>query len=394
MIDSLISNPPINGICDAAFEAAREAFRVNFTEDGEWGAGACVIVDGRTVLDLWGGYVDPEQSVPWREDQIVNTYSSGKGPATILALNAVEGGEITLDQPIADVWPEFATAGKEKVTLRMLLSHRAGLPAIRPRLKPGDKYDWDLMCRMLANETPFWTPDSGHGYHVNTFGFLVGETLRRATGSSIGELLRERLAGPVDADYYWGVPAAEQHRIAPLLQENNLSLDTPAQWAQAFPPSGDADHDQMIWHTYFNPPGFSGHGAVDTPAWRNAAIPSNNGHGNARGLARMYDRFLRGSEADPFVSEPLRREAATIHSDGHDIVLGAPSRFGLGFQIPPPDRPVGPNPASFGHAGHGGSFGWVDPDVTLAFGYVTNKPAPRFQVSKALRVLNAAYDCL
>lgn len=394
MSDTSLSNVPIDGRCDTRFESVRDAFRVNFAEDGEWGAATCVIVDGTTVLDLWGGYIDREQSVPWREDQIVNTYSSGKGPATMLALNAVERGELRLDEPIADVWPEFAAQGKEAITLRMLLSHRAGLPAIRPRLQPEDKYDWDLMCRMLAGETPFWEPDSGHGYHVNTFGFLVGETLRRATGKPINTLLQERLAGPANADYYWGVPPGQHWRIAPLLQDNDFPLDTPEQWAQAFPPSGDAEHDLMVWHTYFNPPGLSGHGAVDTTAWRNAAIPSNNGHGNARALARMYDRFLRGSEAGPFVGASLRGEAATIHSDGDDIVLGSPSRFGLGFQIPLPDRPVGPNPASFGHAGHGGSFGWVDPDLRMTFGYVTNKPAARFQISRALRVLGAAYAAL
>ncbi len=384
-----IIDPPIDGFCDPKFSAVRHAFRSNFADDGEWGAAACVILDGETVVDVWGGYVDREQTRLWRQDQIVNAYSTGKGPAAMLALNAVERGELELDAPVAKVWPEFRSSGKEGVTLRMLLSHRAGLPAIRKELQPEDKYDWELMCNMLAREKPFWTPDSAHGYHVNTFGFLVGETLRRATGIPIGELLQARLAGPVDADYYWGVPAAEHGRIAPLLQDNEPGLDTRDQWAVAFPPTGDEEHDLMVWHTYFNPPGLSGHGAVDTTAWRNAAIPSNNGHGNARALARMYDHFLRN-----LVGDPLRREARTIHSDGHDIVLGSDSRFGLGFQLPMPDKPFGPNMNSFGHAGHGGSFGWADPDVNLAVGYATNKPAARFQVSRALRILNSVYDCL
>ncbi|MBD3645965.1 MAG: beta-lactamase family protein, partial [Pseudomonadales bacterium] len=334
------------------------------------------------------GHVDWEKTVPWHRDQMVNAYSTGKGLATILALNAVERGEIGLDDPVARVWPEFATAGKENVTLRMLLTHQGGLPAIRQRLQPDDKYDWDYMCRLLAAEKPFWAPGSGHGYHVNTFGFLVGETLRRATGLPIGRLLQERLTGPLAVDYYWGVPEAEHHRIARLLEEVPL-LDTPERWATAFPPTGDEEHDTMIWHTYFNPTGFSGHGAVDTRAWRNAAIPSNNGHGNARAMAHIYDHYLRG-----FVGKTLRDEAANSQVDGPDIVLGADSRFGLGFQIALPERPMGPNPASFGHGGHGGSLGWADPDVNLAFGYVTNKPAPRFQLSRALRVLNAAYECL
>lgn len=382
------TNPPIEGVCDHGFQRVRDAFLENFADDGEWGAAACVILDGRVVADIWGGFVDWERSVPWHRDQMVNAYSTGKGLATILALNAVERGEIDLDAPVANVWPEFAAAGKDGVTLRMLLTHQAGLPAIRQRLQPDDKYDWDYMCRLLAAEAPFWTPGSGHGYHVNTFGFLVGETLHRATGLPIGRLLQERLAEPLGVDYYWGVPEREHHRIAPLLQEDPR-LDTPDQWAMAFPPTGDEAHDTMIWHTYFNPPGFSGHGAVDTRAWREAAIPSNNGHGNARAMAHIYDHYLQG-----FVGQSLRAEAATIQVDGPDIVLGSDSRFGLGFQIALPDRPMGPNPASFGHGGHGGSLGWADPDLNLAFGYVTNKPAPRFQLSRALRVLNAAYDCV
>lgn len=386
----------MGGYCDNRFAGVEEAFRTNFIDDGEWGAAACAILNGETVLDLWGGYTDWAQTIPWHQDQLVNAYSTGKGPLAMLVLNAVERGEIDLETPIASVWPEFATAGKSGITLRMLLAHRAGLPAVRPWLEPPDKYDWNLMCKLLADERPFWEPDSGHGYHVNTFGYLVGETLHRATGVAIGDLLQERLARPVGADFYWGVPPAIHHRIAPLLQDHQLPLDTPEQWQTAFPPSGDTEHDEMIWRTYFNPPGLSGHGAVDTTEWRTAVIPSTNGHGNARALARMYDCFVRGAgpESGTFIGDSLKHEAISIHSDGKDIVLGFPSRFGLGFQLPLPDKPIGPSATSFGHAGHGGALGWADPDLKLAMGYVTNKPAPRFQLSRALRVLDAIYDCL
>jgi len=395
--EARVSDPPVDGSCASRFTAVRDAFRINFTEDGEWGAAACVMLNGQTILDIWGGYTDWAQTAPWQRDQLVNAYSTGKGLAAMLALNAIDRGEIDLETPVARVWPEFAVAGKSDITLRVLLAHRAGLPAVRPLLQPEDKYHWDLMCRTLANEKPYWTPDSGHGYHVNTFGYLVGETLRRVTGLGIGELLQTRIAGPVEADYYWGVPAAEHHRIAPLLEndEREPSLDNRQQWQAAFPPTGDTEHDEMIWRTYFNPPGLSGHGAVDTLDWRNAVIPSTNGHGNARALARLYDCFVRSGQFRPaFVSDSLRDEATRIHSDGDDIVLGFPSRFGLGFQLPLPNKPVGPNPMSFGHAGYGGSLGWADPDLKLAMGYVTNKPAPRFQLSRALRVLNTVYDCL
>jgi CubicO group peptidase (beta-lactamase class C family) len=393
--------PPIDGHCAPGFEAVRDAFRTNFTEDGEWGAAACVIVGGRCVVDLWGGHRDADRREPWLRDTLVNAYSTGKGVISMLALDAVTRREIEYDTSVSRLWPEFAAAGKDAITLRMLLAHRAGLPAIRALLPPEAKYDWERMCGLLASEAPFWTPDTTHGYHSNTFGYLVGEVLRRATGAAPGRLLRERLAGPAGADYYWGLPPELHERVAPVLLAHDISIEQQQAQGAALVERehGTVDHKGMVWRGYFNPPGMSGFGAVNTEPWRRATIPSTNGHANARGIARLYDAVLLGV---PRVSGGRRRlagrallaEATRIHSDGDDVILERPSRFGLGFQLPQPNRPIGPSPRAFGHFGHGGSLGFGDPDATLAFGYVTNRPGARFVASRALRVANAAYAAL
>ncbi len=392
---------PIDGECDPRFAAVREAFLINFTDDGDWGASVCVMIGGRPVVDLFGGFQDKARSVPWRHDTLVNAYSTGKGVLAMLALDAVGRGEVSLDDPVCRLWPDFAGQGKSRISLRMLLAHRAGLPAIRPMLPPEAKYQWATMCAALAAERPFWEPDTAHGYHANSYGFLIGEVLRRATGREPGALLRERLAGPAGADYYWGVPAREHARIAPvlLLHESDIAHQQAQGEALMRSDGGEPDHKGMVWRGYFNPPGMSGFGSVNTTDWRNAVIPSSNGHANAAAIARIYDAWLFGladesGERTPLASDALRTEAARIHSDGEDVVLGRPSRFGLGFQLPQPNRPIGPNPASYGHFGHGGSLGFADPDAGLAFGYVTNRPGARFLASRAMRVTAAVYEAL
>jgi CubicO group peptidase (beta-lactamase class C family) len=172
-------------------------------------------------------------------------------------------------------------------------------------------------------------------------------------------------------------------------------LTEPEQWAIAFPPTGDDEHDLMVWHTYFNPSGLSGHGAVNTEAWRLAQIPSTNGHGTARAVTAIYDALLRGGpEGETWVGKDLLTEALRIHSDGDDIVLGRLTRFGLGFQLAQPTRPFGPNPEAFGHWGYGGSLGFADPVARVAFGYLTNRPGERWQSPRTQRLIDALYACL
>lgn len=386
--------PEIEGRCEEHFEGVREALHANFSERGELGAAVCVIVGGRTVVDLWGGYADSEATRPWRRDTLVNAYSVGKGLLAILALRLVDAGEIDLDHPVARDWPEFAARGKDAVTLRDLLCHRAGLPAVRRRLPEGAMYDWSTMCAALAEQEPYWPPGTRHGYHCNTLGFLVGEVIRRRSGRGVGEMLRERVTGPLDAEFYFGLPRDLHGRVAEIDTPQPV-LTGPEQWAQAFPPTGDAAHDEMIWHTYFNPSGLSGMGTVNTRPWREAVIPSTNGHGTARAVAAAYDAFLHGGpDGGPWIARSLRDEAITTQADGKDAVLDRPSRFGLGFQLPRSERRLGPNARTHGHYGYGGSLGLADPDADLAFAFLTNRPGDRWQTPRTQALLDAVYAAL
>lgn len=389
-----LADPPADGHCDLRFAAVREAFIENFRDLDELGAAVHVRIDGRTVVDLWGGYRDAARSAPWETDTMVNVYSVGKGILAVLTLMLIERGLLDLDGPVARLWPEFAAGGKGDTTLRALLAHRAGLPGVRRRLPEGAMLDWSLMCGELAGQRPFWEPDSAHGYHCNTLGYLVGEMIRRATDRDVGSALRKWVTGPLDSDFYFGLPRSQHRRVAEMALPD-VSPSGPEQWAIAFPRTGDGERDLMVWHTYFNPSGLSGFGSVNTDAWRLAQIPSTNGHGTARAVAAVYDALLHGGPGGQrWVGKGLLTEALRIHSDGEDMVLRRPSRFGLVFQLPQPSRPLGPNPEAFGHWGYGGSLGFADPKAGVAFCYLTNRPGERWQAPRTLRLIDALYGCL
>jgi CubicO group peptidase (beta-lactamase class C family) len=250
-------------------------------------------------------------------------------------------------------------------------------------------FDWERMCAALARQRPYWEPDTDHGYHTNTFGFLVGEVLRRASGKPVDVLLRERLTGPLQAEFHYGLAPRLHGRVARMCGRDS-TLTTREQWALAFPPTGDEAHDEMIWHCYFNPSGVSGIGVVNTPAWRASVIPSTSGHGTARAVATLYDALLAGEVAGAGVVA----EATRIHSDGPDRVLGRPSRFGLGFQLHHDARPLGPSGRGFGHYGYGGSLGFADPEAGVAFAYLTNRPGARWQSPRSQALIDALYASL
>lgn len=381
------------GRCDSGFAAVGDAFAENLTHEDEIGAAVCVYVHGTKVVDLWGGYADLEQERPWQQDTIVNTYSIGKGVLSVLVLALAERGQLDLDLTLADLWPEFAVEGKDRMTLPTLLSHSGGLPAIRKPLPEGAMLDWDLMCRELAAQEPYWEPGTRHGYHTNTYGYLIGEVIRRSTGLPVAEALCTYVTGPLQADFAWGVSARESGRIARMYSPDADGV--PEDWRKAFPPTGDPQHDQMISHAYFNPSGLSGGGVINSQPWREAVIPSTNGHGNARAVATLYDALLaHHGRAPVLASRELVDRARTIHADGEDLVLRRPSRFGLGFQLPQPSRPLGPNPGTFGHYGYGGSLGFADPDAAMAFGYVRNRPGKRWHTPRTQALIDAVYQSL
>ena len=378
---------PIGGTCAARFTRVREAFAENFASRGEPGAAVAVTVDGRPVVDLWGGYADIANTKPWRRETIVNFFSVSKALCATAAAMLAERGLIDLDAPVARVWPEFAGSGKNAITIRTLLSHRAGLPAIREPLPDGAALNWNLMIHALEKQAPWWEPGTAHGYHVNTFGFLVGEIVRRAAGMSIGQFIAREIAGPLGADLYIGLPLCEHARVS--------EYRWPAVTPERDVPDGD-DMALMRWNTYWNPPGFSGAHWVNTAAWRSAEAPSTNGTGSARGVARFYSALARGGAIDGvrIVGEDALQEATIEHSYGTDLVNGQTTRFGLGFQLTQPERPMGPSPRAFGHFGAGGSLGFCDPDADVGFGYVTNDMGPRWQNPRNRALMEAVYSCL
>ncbi len=381
------TTPPIEGSCDERFIAVRDALAGNFSRHGELGAAVCITVAGRPVVDVWAGWMDQARTRPWQPNTLVDVFSVGKAMATLCVLILVDRGQLDLDGSVARYWPQFAAAGKRDVTVRMLLAHRAGLPAVRRALPEQAMYDRALIVDELAAEEPWWAPDSTHGYHVNTFGFLVGELVRRVSGASIGEFFRREVAQPLDADFHFGTGAREDSRTAEYLMGGEAS--GLADDFEQRPPAEVAEARQfLLSRVYLNPPGLSGLGTVNTRAWRAAEIPSANAHATAAGVTRIYgalDRLLRPATL---------RAAIAQHSAGMDFVLGRPSRFGLGFQLTQRERPLGPGARSFGHFGAGGSLGFADPDARLAFAYVMNRSGPRWQNPRNRALIDAVYASL
>ncbi len=375
----------IDGHCDAKFAAVRAEFASNFADRAERGGAVAIWHGGKPVVDLWGGWSDVARTQAWQRDTLVNVFSVSKALCAIACLRLIDQGRLDLDETVAHYWPQFAASGKGAITVRQLLSHQAGLPAIRKSLPDGAALDWTTMVEALAEQPPWWTPGSGHGYHVNTFGFLAGELVRRIDGRSIGTLLREDVARPLGADIHIGLPASEHGRVSDFQWPGN-------------PPRPDIAGDDalMRWNTYWNPPGFSGAHWVNHPRWREAEVPSTNGHGNARGVARVYAALAMGGEIDGIriLSRAALAAATAEQVNGPDIINNRPSRFGIGFQLTQPERPLGPNTGAFGHFGAGGSLGFCDPQSGIAFGYVTNDMGPRWQNPRNRALLDAVYASL
>jgi CubicO group peptidase (beta-lactamase class C family) len=384
-----VSSVEVGGYCDAAFTAVRDAFVRNFDE-GEIGAACAVELDGRPVVDLWGGWADEDRTRPWRDDTLVNAYSVGKPIVALAALQCVADGGLELDEAATSWWPELI-AGQRGATVRDLLCHRAGVPAIRQPLSNDALSDWDVMCRAIAATEPWWAPGSKHGYHVNTYGYLAGELARRVTGRLPGRWLREEIAGPLDADIAWGLDLEQQARCADVVWQTDTT--PPTHWSD---PSALDEEQQMMVLAYVNPPGFSSLGVVNTAAWRETQVPSTNLHATARGLARLYSALAAGGTIGgvTVLDSDVLAEATTSQSEGWCPFLAREVTFGLGFQPTRADRPFGPDQGSFGHFGTGGALGFADPAASLSFGYVMNAVKPRWQNSRNRALIDALYTCL
>lgn len=380
----------VHGDVDDGLGAVADAFRGNFDERGELGAACTVIRDGRTVVDLWGGWADAERSRWWQRDTLVDAYSVGKPFVAMAVLDLVGSGEMALDEPASQWWPELE-AGRRGATVRDVLRHRAGVPAIRRPLTNDDLWDWDTMAAAVAATEPWFEPGSRHVYHTNTYGMLCGELARRVTGLQPGEWLRSRVAEPLGADVMWGVADDDLDRCADVDWEGPLA--PPIDWSTV---DEWPEEDRMISLGYFNPPGFSSMGVVNTRQWRQSQVPSTNLHATAAGVATVYSVLAAGGSADGVtLLEPwVLTEATSAQSEGWCPVLQRDVTFGLGFQPTRPDRPFGPNPGSFGHFGTGGALGFADPSAGIGFGYVMNAVRPRWQSPRNQALMSALYTCL
>ncbi|WP_093841406.1 serine hydrolase domain-containing protein [Streptomyces aidingensis] len=364
----------VHGECDDRFAAVRTAFEENFRDRQELGAAVTVLVGGEPVADLWGGWADPARTRPWRRDTLVNVWSTTKGVTALCAHLLADRGLLGLDVPVAEYWPEFAAAGKDRIPVRDLLSHRAGLAGLRAPHSVADLYDWELTCARLAATEPWWKPGSAFGYHALTYGFLVGEVIRRVSGRLPGELLREELTGPLGIDFTIGLPEGEDHRAAELVHRPApMAADGgQARLPAALPPVASAA---------LGNPRVGGAEAGST-AWRRAELPALNGHGTARAVAALYGIWAEGGRSgDRTVLGPdTVARAREGQGPGMDLVLGPglgrETELALGLWLSGPHGSYGPNPLAFGHDGFGGSFGLADPESRVAIGYVMNRMGP------------------
>lgn len=387
----MISDTPIQGFCVPEFQAVKNAFVRNFEEHGELGAACCLYVDGDLVVDLWGGWADKKKTRAWQADTLSGFYSVGKALVSLCALHVCDQYSIDIDAAVSDVWPEYGQLGKEGTTLRDFLTHRAGMPAIREDLPAEALFDWTQMVDALASQAPYWEPGTEHGYHTNTFGLLVGEFVRRVSGLSVGQYLQKFIAGPLEADVHFGLSDADLRRGAELdwPEEKNLLA--------AFDAEQELDEfGQMMVQGYSNPYGFSSLGVLNSAAWRQAEIPSANGYGTAKGLARIFWALANGGKQGDLriINEASLKEAYRVQCDGEDKILRKDIRWGLGFQLTHPNRLLGPNPNSFGHFGNGGSLGFSDPDARLGFGYTLNRIVRDWGSPQNRALIRAIYECV
>jgi CubicO group peptidase (beta-lactamase class C family) len=364
----------VSGRFRPRFEPVYQEFVRNFAERGEVGASVCVVWEGETVVDLWGGIARTDTATPWDADTLTHVWSSTKGATALCAHLLADRGLLDLDAPVVQYWPEFGQQGKDAITVAMLLSHQAGLPAVRAPLPAGAFYDWDLMTSSLAAESPFWEPGTRNGYHALTFGFLVGEVVRRVSGTSLGTFFHDEVATPLGLDFWIGLPEEEEARVAPQIPADPGPL--PQFYLKAF-----TDPTSIPGLIVFNSGGYLNPGEADTRAAHAAEIGAAGGITNARGLAEMYAP-LAGSRRDALVGDDtLVRMARTVSATGQDATVLVPSRFAAGYVKSADNRrrPTGDRDSvilseeAFGHLGFGGSIGFADPRAHMSFGYAMNK---------------------
>lgn len=379
----------VQGVVDVGFDRVRDAFEANVRSRGELGAGCCIWVGGRVVVDLWSGTRDPAVGDPWTPDTIGQLQSAGKATTAIAAAMLVQRGDLDLDAPVARYWPEFATAGKADIPVRWVLSHQAGLPCGTRPITLDDAEAWEPVIRRLAEQAPLWPPGTGHGYHAGTFGFLVGELIRRVTGLRPTDFVAAEIAGPLGLGVWTALPEDCEARLAPLLPASPVPHEM-IQQMRSMATGGDPELRRRAGTAVAVT-------AEEAASRRNRAVGwASGGFATARGFAELFAACLP-SFGERLLLEPETVELIrTSQASGRDVFDGVELNWGLGMQLHSPGAPMG-GPGCFGHAGYGGALGFAHPERDLAFGYVTNTcwPGPGGVFDERTRsLIHAVYASL
>ena len=351
----------VHGTCEPRFEPVRRVLSEQIDTGADLGASVAVFVHGEPVVDIWGGWADEDKTRPWERDTLTNVWSTTKTMTFLVALMLHDRKELDFQAPVTTYWPEFGANGKEHIEVRHIMGHTSGLSGWDEPMAPEDLADWELCTSRLAAQAPWWEPGAGSGYHALTQGYLIGEIVRRITGESIGTWFAREVAQPLNADFFIGLPASEDHRVSNVVPPP--PIDVAAMESQV---------SELMIKTFMNPP-------LDATMahqewWRRAEIPAANGQGNARSVAGIQSiiagrgeargvRLLSAEGTDPIFE---------VQADGIDKVLGVQERMGMGYGLSnPPEMPLGPRACHWG--GYGGSLIIVDQDAELAVCYVMNR---------------------
>lgn len=350
----------VQGTCDDRFAAVKDILGASLESGADLGASFAVTLEGEIVVDIWGGWADEDKTRRWERDTITNVWSTTKTMTALCALIVADQGELDFDAPVSRYWPEFAAGGKrDKVLVRHLMSHTAGLPGFDEPLKLEDLYDWEKCTSLLAAQEPWWEPGTASGYHAVTQGYLVGELVRRISGRTLGQFFAEQVTGPLDADFHIGLPEREDSRVS-FVVPPDIDL-------------GGGDVTPTALKALTNP---SLDGTEPRSAtWRRAEIPAANGHGNARAVALIQAAVANGGQVAgvKLLSEPGCRRVFEEQARGTDLVLNVPVRLGIGYGLTGEETPVSPNVNACYWGGWGGSVIVVDLDSRLTFAYMMNR---------------------
>ena len=371
----------IGGHAAPRFAAVKDAFAANFEAGLELGARFTLVEAGETVVDLWAGHADRGRSRPFDDATLMPVFSTTKLVAALLVARLVDAGRLAYGQPVADVWAEFAQAGKAAVTVEQALSHQAGLCGFAEPMSPELWFDWDAICAKLAAMAPLWPPGSASGYHPITFGYIAGEIFRRVDGRTMGRALREDLGDPLGLEIWIGLPESEDDRVAEI------------QRPSALPEFGE--HNEPTRLAFLTP--WAGTNGRDVHQWRRAEIPSANGHATALALARLTGALADGGRIGQaqILSPDTIAEAARERIRGQDLVLPFVMSWGAGWMRNEAERPWGPGLQTFGHSGWGGSCAFADPARRLGGAYVMNRQGSALLGdARPRRLIEAAYQAL